>query len=161
MLHFKGVSYNLTLESPVLDLVHHFNELCSALCNPIVCSLPGFSVHGVFQARISEWVAISYSRGSFPLRDRPCVSWISCICRWILYHSIWEAPYTRLRPLDFFPPGLKWKTGKVDEFMLRKPSWKARAAMTSLKFIHQKWMKQKEKLPNHLITRIMMTDQLN
>ena len=37
---------------------------CSALCNPMDCSLPGFSVYGIFQARILEWVAISSSRGS-------------------------------------------------------------------------------------------------
>ena len=35
---------------------------CPALCNPMDCSLPGSSVHGIFQARILEWVAISYSR---------------------------------------------------------------------------------------------------
>ena len=35
------------------------------LCDPMDCSLPGFSVHGIFQARVLEWVAISFSRGSF------------------------------------------------------------------------------------------------
>jgi len=34
------------------------------LCNPMDCSPPGFSVHGILQARILEWVAISFSRGS-------------------------------------------------------------------------------------------------
>ena len=34
------------------------------LCDPVDCSLPGFSVHGIFQARILEWAAISYPRGS-------------------------------------------------------------------------------------------------
>ena len=34
------------------------------LCDPMDCSLPGFSVHGIFQARVLEWVAISFSRGS-------------------------------------------------------------------------------------------------
>ena len=34
------------------------------LCDPMVCSLPGSSVHGIFQARVLEWVAISFSRGS-------------------------------------------------------------------------------------------------
>ncbi|CAI9170287.1 unnamed protein product [Rangifer tarandus platyrhynchus] len=38
------------------------------------CSLPGFSVHGIFQARVLEWVAISFSRRSSPLRDRTRVS---------------------------------------------------------------------------------------
>ena len=63
--------------------------MCSAaqssltLCNPMDCSLPGFSVHEIFQARILEWVAISISRGSSQPRDRIC---ISCIDRRILYH---------------------------------------------------------------------------
>ena len=34
------------------------------LCDPMDCGLPGSSVHGTFQARILEWVAVSYSRGS-------------------------------------------------------------------------------------------------
>ena len=52
------------------------------LCNPMDYSLPGSSVHGVFQARILEWVAIS-SRASSQPRDQTCVS---CIGRWILCH---------------------------------------------------------------------------
>ena len=39
-------------------------QWCPILCNPMDCSLPGSSVHGIFQARILEWVAISFSRGS-------------------------------------------------------------------------------------------------
>ena len=34
------------------------------LCDPVDCSLPGFSVHGILQARTLEWVTISFSRGS-------------------------------------------------------------------------------------------------
>ena len=56
---------------------------CPALCYPMDCSLLGFSVLGILQARILEWVATSYSRGSSQLRDHTC---ISCIGRWILYH---------------------------------------------------------------------------
>ena len=37
---------------------------CPTLCNPMDCSLLGSSVHGTFQARVPEWVAISFSRGS-------------------------------------------------------------------------------------------------
>ena len=37
-------------------------QSCLILCDPMDCSPPGFSVHGIFQARIPEWVAISYSR---------------------------------------------------------------------------------------------------
>ena len=47
------------------------------------CSLLDSSVHGISQARILEWVAISFSRGSSWSRDRTC---FSCIGRWILYH---------------------------------------------------------------------------
>ena len=43
------------------------------------CSLPGSSVHGILQARILDWVAISFSRGSSQCRDGNCVSYISCI----------------------------------------------------------------------------------
>ena len=39
-------------------------QSCPALCDPMDCSLTGSSVHGVFQAIILEWVAISFSRGS-------------------------------------------------------------------------------------------------
>ena len=43
---------------------------CVRLCGPMGCGLPAHSVHGIFQARILEWVAISYSRGSSPPRDQ-------------------------------------------------------------------------------------------
>ena len=39
-------------------------QLCPTLCDPMDCSLPGFSVHGILQARILEWVTITFSRGS-------------------------------------------------------------------------------------------------
>ena len=56
---------------------------CPTLCSPIDCSLQGSSVHGIFQARILEWVAISFSRRSSQPRD-----WthIFCIGKWILYN---------------------------------------------------------------------------
>ena len=53
------------------------------LCNPRDCSPSGSSVHAIFQVRIQEWIAISYSKGSFCPRDR---TFISCIGQWILYH---------------------------------------------------------------------------
>ena len=54
------------------------------LCDPMDCSLPGSSVHGISQARILEQVAISFSRGSSRPRDR---TRFSCIGRWTLYHG--------------------------------------------------------------------------
>ena len=44
-------------------------QSCSTLCDPVDCSLPGSSVHGIFQARVLAWVAISFSRGSSWPRD--------------------------------------------------------------------------------------------
>ena len=52
-------------------------------CNPIDCSLPGSSVHGISQATILEWIAFSFSRGSSWARDWTCTS---CIGRWTLHH---------------------------------------------------------------------------
>ena len=46
---------------------------------PMDGSPPGSSVHGIFQARILEWVSIPFSRGSFPPRDQTCVCYVSCI----------------------------------------------------------------------------------
>ena len=50
-------------------------------------SLPGSSVHGIFQARILEWVAISSSRGSSQHRDQTHISYASCVDRWVLYYE--------------------------------------------------------------------------
>ena len=60
---------------------------CVQLCNPMDYSPPDSSVHGIFQARILEQVAISYSRGSSRI-----ISFVSCTGSWILHHSVtWEA----------------------------------------------------------------------
>ena len=64
-------------------------QSCLTLCYPMDYSLSGSSVHGILQARILEWVAISYSRGSSRPRYQTCISYISCIGRQILCH--WEA----------------------------------------------------------------------
>ena len=66
------------------------------LCDPRDCSTPGSSVHGIFQARILEWVAISSFRGSSWITDQTRVSCISCIGRCVFYHwSTCEALYLR------------------------------------------------------------------
>ena len=54
-------------------------QSCPTLCNPMDCSLPGSSVHGILQARILEWVAMPFSRGSSPLRDQTHAFYIFCI----------------------------------------------------------------------------------
>ena len=49
-------------------------QSCPTLCDPMDCSLPGSSVHGIFQAIALEWIAISFSRGSSQPRARTWVS---------------------------------------------------------------------------------------
>ena len=58
-------------------------QLCLTLCDPMDSSPPGSSDHGISQARILEWVAISFSRGSSHPRDQ---TWVSFIGRQMLYH---------------------------------------------------------------------------
>ena len=64
-------------------------QSCLTLCDPVDCSPPGSSIHGILQARILEWVAISSSRGSSWPRDQTQVSRIAgrCFNLW----AIWEA----------------------------------------------------------------------
>ena len=71
-------------------------QLCLTLCDPMDCSLPGSSVHEIFQARVLEWVAISSSRGSSQPRDR---TQVSCIAG--RHFTIWAAR-------EATEPGIKW-----------------------------------------------------
>ena len=84
-------------------------QSCPTLCNPVDCSPPGSSVHGILQVRILEWIGISYPRGSLPHQERTPISCISCIGRWILYYSeTWEAhmpPATPQRYVEVLTPG--------------------------------------------------------
>ena len=59
-------------------------QSCPTLCNPMDCSPPGSSVHGILQASILEGIAISSSRGSSQPRDR---TWVSCLLHWQAYSS--------------------------------------------------------------------------
>ena len=63
-------------------------------CSPMDCSPPGSPVHGISQAGILEWVAISSSRGSSQLRDRSCVS---CIAGGFFTAETPGKPYTIYR----------------------------------------------------------------
>ena len=56
--------YNNTLH--VYESESEVAQSCPTLCNPVDCILLHSSIHGIFQARVLEWVAISFSRGSNP-----------------------------------------------------------------------------------------------
>ena len=64
MEYFPTHSIRLVKESE-----SEVTQLCLTLCDPVDCSPPGSSVHGILQARILEWVAISLSRGASLPRD--------------------------------------------------------------------------------------------
>ena len=80
--HLQTFGGSLLCETCVLS---HFSRIW-LLCDPMDCSPPGSSVHGIHQARILEWVAISSSRGSSWCRERTRISYISCTGRQVLYH---------------------------------------------------------------------------
>ena len=62
-------------------------QSCLTLCDPMDCSLLGSFVHGIFQAIVLEWIAISFSRGSSQPRDRTRVSCIVDRCFYRLSHQ--------------------------------------------------------------------------
>ena len=97
---------------------------CPTLYDPMDCSLPDSSVHGIFQARILEWVTIPFSRGSFQPRDR---TQISCIAG--RFFTIWatrevlsftysqQIPNSAQHIINFtekqkYVELYKWKSGK-------------------------------------------------
>ena len=93
-------------------------QSCPTLCDPMDCSLPGFSVHGIFQATVLEWVAISFSKGSSRPRDWTQVShivgrhftlwaqWWSLSPRDVLSHIF---PYEKAKALDCVDHKKLWK----------------------------------------------------
>ena len=71
------------LTQKVSDVV----QSCPTLCNPMVCGLPGSSIHGILQARILEWVAISFTNG--------------VNSSWVYFDHL--ALYLQFIPCSFFP----------------------------------------------------------
>ena len=65
LIHF-AVQLKLTqhYKAAMSEGVSEIAQLCLTFCNPMDCSPPGSSIHGILQARILEWVAIALSRGS-------------------------------------------------------------------------------------------------
>ena len=98
-------------------------QLCPTLCDPMDCSLPGSTVHGIFQARILEWVAISFSRRSQP-RDWSRVSRIVGRTRSLSFPSNWI--------LYFLPATLLHFVGHTDSKMLIFRMYHSSAQTSSL-----------------------------
>ena len=128
-------------------------QSCPTLYDPMDCSLPGFSVHGIFQAIVLEWIAISFSRRSSQPRDRTRVScivdrrftvWatrevnVICIPIFLLYEKMicsicclncsgWRNLdnywYFLLKRLQFHVKWVYWKISIVILLYLRTERW--------------------------------------
>ena len=89
-----NVSWSLLQKNFLANVVHPVTQSCLTLRNPLDWSLPDSSVHGIFQARILECVAISFS-GDLPHQglNLSLLGLLARIGRQILYHcTTWEAP---------------------------------------------------------------------
>ncbi|ADY76802.1 PP287 [Orf virus] len=64
-----GVGFHFLLQCMKVKSESEVAQSCPTFCDPMDCSLPGSSIHGILQAKTLEWVAISFSRGSSSLRD--------------------------------------------------------------------------------------------
>ena len=104
LLHCRQILYCLSHQGRLYTTYYKLQALlcmhaqsCQILCDLMVGGLPGFSVNGILQARILEWVAIFCSRGSSWPTDWSCISCDSCNSRQFLYHcAIWEASNYKL-----------------------------------------------------------------
>ena len=103
---------------------------CPTLFHPMDCSPPRFSVHGILQARILEWAAIPFSKGSSPPRDGTSVSCIAELClrtapRWSLAAAERAASKLSVQMRD--NPGMalmgKWSPDRT-EMSQQLPAWR-------------------------------------
>ena len=134
LIRINNNSFQTVTENRKRESEREVVQSCLTLCDPMDCNLPGFSVHGIFQARILEWVAISFSRGSSWPRDRTQVSCIAGRC-----FTLWatrEAPRKR----EIFP-----KFYKANIFLLTKAD-KGMTRKENYRFLHKNPQKKKKKI---------------
>ena len=95
-------------------------QSCMTFCEPMDCNLPGSSVHGILQARVLEWVATSFSRGSSQPRDQTRVSCIAGRC-----FTVWAIREAYLNQLiqQIFIKHLLWAWNSVgtEDTAVNKP----------------------------------------
>ena len=117
---------------------------CPILCDPVDCSSPGSSVHGILQARILEWVAIPFSRGSSWPRDRTRVS-----CLAGCFFTIWATGKSGLDLCLFLTQSHPWSlpaliqpywTPWASFHLLFSPSWWSSASLFCLHPIPFSWI---------------------
>ena len=87
------------------------------------CSLPGSSVHGILQARILEWVAISSSRGSSWPGNQTCISWVSCKRRQIFFFLPLSHLGSWITPRRF----VEWKQARREYVTIYVKKWEEKS----------------------------------
>ena len=97
-----GVGCHFLLQRMQVKSESEVTQSRLTLTDPMDCSLPGSSVHGILWARILEWVAIPFSRGSSWSRDQTRVSCIAAAATAV--KSLQSCP-TLCDPIDGSPPG--------------------------------------------------------
>ena len=111
--HTVNKSLHAVAKDPECMCMHAQPRL--PLYDPMDCNPPGNSVHGILQARILEWVAISNSRGSSQPRDQIHVSLVSCNGRWILFYwttrGVLEFPFLPYIRIDCHKCCWGWTNG--------------------------------------------------
>ena len=115
---------------PITSWQSEVAQLCLTHCDPMDCSLPGSSVHGILQARILEWVATSFSRVSFPLKDP---TWVSCIAsRHFTFWATREAQIDGETVTDFIFGGSKITADGERNHEIKRHFLLGRKIMTNL-----------------------------
>ena len=111
-----------------------FAQSCLIVCNPTECSLPGSSVHVILQARILEWAAIPFFRGSSWLRD-----WTPVSCIAGRFFTVWATreAHTSLR------------TGGWEEPVVVPSLWEERGACSGSRLVRRDRQKQVDKEEMH------------
>ena len=111
--------------------------VCACLVVPLDCNPPGSSIHGISQARILEWVAISFSRGSYWPRDR---TWVSCTAgefftHWAINPNMREGTsFKYYTGQDFYISEMRlflWLKGTAELWNLTKISSRTKVHMYS------------------------------
>ena len=103
-----GVGCHILLQCMKVKSEREVAQSCPTLSNPMNCSLPDSSVHGIFQARVLEWGAIAFSKLGFPVGA--CGKEPICQCRRYKRHEFdpWvrKIPWSRAwQPIPIFLPG--------------------------------------------------------
>ena len=95
-------------------------QSCPTLCDPMDCSPPGSSVHGISQARILKWVAIFYSGGSPPTTQVSTQNFLHWL--WVLYHwALREAPLWLFQGRESHPEDPTLMTSSNPNYLPKAP----------------------------------------